>query len=122
LTGKAKLFGQWKEVAEMSATALVMAKSHLESEHKDLENMINKLCSGESYSESVDLETAALQSCLDRQLMQVAGALHKLDLGTYGTGEICGDAINPAGLEALPFGTMCIRCKRRLEGEATRRA
>jgi len=106
----------------MSGTVLVRAKSHLESEHKDLENMINKLSYGEPYSESAELEATAVQSCLNHQLTQVASALHKLELGTYETCEICGDAINPARLKALPFATTCIRCKRRLEGEARRKA
>ena len=104
----------------MSATALVMAKSRLESEHKDLKNVINKLRYGESYSESVDMETAVVMRYLSRQLTLVSGALQKLESGTYGTCEICGDAINLARLEALPFATTCIRCKHGLEREARR--
>jgi len=40
-------------------------------------------------------------------------ALARLDAGSYGRCEACGDPIGPARLEALPLTLHCIRCASR---------
>ncbi|HSL11702.1 MAG TPA: TraR/DksA family transcriptional regulator [Actinomycetota bacterium] len=47
---------------------------------------------------------------LDASLADVDRALEKLDDGTYGTCDVCGDAIAPARLEARPWSVRCVRC------------
>ena len=42
---------------------------------------------------------------------QVKVALDRLDDGTYGTCETCGQAIPRERLEALPFAGQCVSCK-----------
>ena len=44
-------------------------------------------------------------------LRDVERALHKLDDGTYGICERCGDPIGAARLEAIPWARLCISCK-----------
>lgn len=44
-------------------------------------------------------------------LYQVNHAIAKLDKGNYGICEHCGDEIPDERLEALPYATLCIRCK-----------
>jgi DnaK suppressor protein len=46
----------------------------------------------------------------DRRL-QMAHALEKIDRGTYGICERCGEPIAPERLEALPFVAYCISCQ-----------
>lgn len=53
-------------------------------------------------------ENRALAAVLQSQLKQVERALSRLDDGSYGTCEICGNAVNPARLEALPATGYCI--------------
>ena len=48
-------------------------------------------------------------------LEQVDRALDGIEAGTYGICDECGDKIGIDRLEALPFATQCIKCKR--EGE-----
>ncbi len=56
----------------------------------------------------------------DRQkLDQIQIALDKIDSGDYGLCEECGDEISEQRLNALPFSTLCIECKRKLESEQT---
>ena len=43
-------------------------------------------------------------------------ALTKMDLGTYGTCERCGNAIPIERLEALPWAILCVDCARKGEG------
>ena len=53
-------------------------------------------------------EAEALAGQLKESLEEVASAIARLDEGTYGTCEVCGVAINPARLEAMPATRFCI--------------
>ena len=55
-------------------------------------------------------ENQALAGPLRDQLDDVESALAKLDDGTYGTCEGCGDPIAEARLEAMPAARHCINC------------
>ena len=48
-------------------------------------------------------------------LAQTERALARIDEGTYGTCESCGDPIGKARLQAFPRATLCVRCKQREE-------
>ena len=48
-------------------------------------------------------------------LVQVQRALHRLDTGTYGFCEVCGDPIVKERLQAQPRATLCVTCKAREE-------
>ncbi len=48
-------------------------------------------------------------------LLQVERALARLDAGTYGRCENCGDPIPKARLQAFPRATLCVTCKTREE-------
>ena len=51
-----------------------------------------------------------LHSGLQAELETVTTALTKLEDGTYGTCEICGEPISEARLSALPWAIGCIDC------------
>jgi phage/conjugal plasmid C-4 type zinc finger TraR family protein len=55
-------------------------------------------------------EISLANGILDR-LTQVERALDRLDAGTYGRCERCGNAIPKARLEAFPSVTLCVSCK-----------
>jgi DnaK suppressor protein len=46
---------------------------------------------------------------LDAKLRDVERALVKLDEGTYGTCDVCGEPIAPERLEAIPWAVRCVR-------------
>ena len=58
----------------------------------------------------------ALISNLSRTLESVDAALKRLGSGTYGHCETCGNPIDRARLEALPYASRCVSCQSRLEG------
>ena len=61
-----------------------------------------------------DLELALTQNA--RHLLeQGERALARIDAGTYGVCESCGQAIGKARLLAFPRATLCVRCKQREE-------
>lgn len=53
-------------------------------------------------------ENQALAAQLRVELDEVDHALEKLDDGTYGRCETCGEPISPARLEAMPAARYCI--------------
>lgn len=55
-------------------------------------------------------EAETLAKELADALGEVEAAMARLDDGTYGRCEKCGDAIAPARLEAMPTARLCIRC------------
>jgi len=56
----------------------------------------------------------------DRRLLkEVVSALRKIEDGSFGTCERCGEPIAEKRLEALPFARYCINCQRLVEKEET---
>jgi DnaK suppressor protein len=56
---------------------------------------------------------------LANRITQLTAALQRVDDGTYGTCERCGERIQPARLEAIPEAALCRDCQaevERLEG------
>jgi DnaK suppressor protein len=58
-------------------------------------------------------EVLGLVESLKQQLDDVDQALAKLDEGTYGMCENCGQPIAAARLEARPASILCVACKNR---------
>ncbi len=48
-------------------------------------------------------------------LAQTERALERIQAGTYGTCESCGEPIGKARLQAFPRATLCVTCKQREE-------
>ena len=48
---------------------------------------------------------------------QIENAIQRMDAGTYGECETCGDAIPTARLKALPSASLCVACKEKQEAE-----
>lgn len=55
----------------------------------------------------------ALVDRLRDQLASVERAMGKLEDGTYGTCDRCGQTIGRERLEALPYSTLCVSCKQK---------
>jgi DnaK suppressor protein len=81
-----------------------------EKRHRtDLEEIASDTHDTDSLCEIMDIEAS--------QIGQIDMALTKIDNGTYGICEDCGGEIPLIRLEALPFATQCIECKRKAEIE-----
>ena len=73
----------------------------------------------EEATETFELEKRlALEKQTKDQLVEVEHSLHKHEEGTYGFCDVCGQAIDPARLEALPQANMCMSCKSKQEKNA----
>jgi DnaK suppressor protein len=80
------------------------------------------------YSDAIDQASADIDKSFAMQLknrerdtlIQVEGALRRIEVGAFGTCERCEDAISDARIKAFPFTTLCIDCKAELESEEHR--
>jgi RNA polymerase-binding protein DksA len=57
----------------------------------------------------------ALAASARDMLVQTERALERLDAGTYGLCESCGDPIGKARMQAFPRATLCVECKQKQE-------
>jgi RNA polymerase-binding transcription factor DksA len=73
----------------------------------------------EEATETSDLENRlALEKRVLDQMAEVDYALGKLAKGSFGRCENCGQAIDPARLEILPYAKLCVSCKAKLNRPA----
>jgi len=65
---------------------------------------------GEGTSQAIErIEQVDVARRLEEKLADVERALQKLEEGTYGTCDVCGDPIAPERLEAIPWATRCVK-------------
>src|SRR5437870_6611132 len=66
---------------------------------------------GEGTTEAVErISSTAAARSIAATLAEVDRALEKVDEGTYGICDDCGQAISSERLEAIPSATLCVTC------------
>jgi len=82
-------------------------------------NEMSKQAGGDVIDFALDTASDEIHSRLaeaeSRELAHIQYALEKMDDRTYGKCEACNCSIPLARLEALPYATLCIGCKRKVE-------
>jgi DnaK suppressor protein len=69
---------------------------------------------GEGTTEAVErISSTAAARSIATSLAEVDRALEKVDEGTYGLCDDCGQAISSERLEAMPSATLCVTCSAR---------
>ncbi len=82
----------------------------------------------ESYRDEVDQAAATTDRAMAMQmksrdrdaLLMIDEALRRIDAGSFGECERCGESIPEGRLRAVPLTTLCIDCKAELESEEQR--
>ena len=59
----------------------------------------------------------SLDSEGQREIIAIQAALKRLEDGTYGDCQTCGEPIAPARLKALPYAVQCIACASQAESK-----
>lgn len=107
---------QMKQRLEAKRAELVRNMAGLTEAHPEPEGAI-ELGDGpqELADRSIDVqETQQEKEILDNEqdlLAQVNAALQRIEQGTYGICDNCGQPINEKRLEALPWASLCLRCE-----------
>jgi DnaK suppressor protein len=69
---------------------------------------------GEGTTEAVErISSTAAARSIAGTLAEIDRALEKVDEGTYGQCDNCGQPIGSERLEAIPFATLCVTCSAR---------
>ncbi|MGH2736952.1 MAG: TraR/DksA family transcriptional regulator [Actinomycetota bacterium] len=99
-----------KEIAELEQVALEGTQSEVTGEVGLDDDFAD--AGSATFERERDLSIANnIRDLLD----QIRRALVRLDEGSYGTCERCGNPIDAARLKALPHALLCMDCKRREE-------
>jgi DnaK suppressor protein len=113
-----KLAEQLKAFKEMLLKKKTLLANHLKTELSALEAPdkhhladLEEMASDTHDTDSLCEIMAVGANTID----QIDLALAKIEEGTYGVCEDCGEHIAYERLEALPFATLCIECKKRRE-------
>jgi RNA polymerase-binding protein DksA len=71
---------------------------------------------GDTATATLDREIDySLEENSEQVLRAIDGALQRIDEGTFGICETCGQSISEERLEAIPYATQCIDCRRKGE-------
>ena len=112
----------YEEFMEALKEELLKKRAELRA---NIDNELNELRGEEGHhlADMEDLASDTSDSSAAFQILELEAAefeeidlaLEKIDEGTYGLCEECGETIGLERLKALPFATLCIDCKRREE-------
>ncbi|HEV2713311.1 MAG TPA: TraR/DksA C4-type zinc finger protein [Gaiellaceae bacterium] len=115
---------QFRELLIDKRRAVLEALEYLHKENSgSLADETGELVSGSADQHMADTATETVDREIDytleehdgRLLKAIDEALARIDAGTYGVCVNCGAQIAPERLEAMPWATLCIDCKRREE-------
>jgi RNA polymerase-binding protein DksA len=116
--------GQFRELLLDKRRAVLEAIDYLHKENPGtLVEETGELVSGSADQHMADTATETVDREIDytleehdeRLLEAIDAALARIDAGTYGICVNCGRPIAPERLEAMPWATLCIDCKREEE-------
>jgi DnaK suppressor protein len=111
LEGQKKLLLEEREVYTRQATSL-RAEAEQLAQDRDPGDVQFDEESGQGDSMNVERERdLALSAQALASVEEIDRALEKMDVGTYGVCEKCGDKIPKERLKALPYAALCVKCK-----------
>ena len=111
LEGQKKLLLEEREVYTRQATSL-RAEAEQLAEDRDPGDVQFDEESGQGDSMNVERERdLALSAQALAAVEEIDRALEKMDVGTYGVCEKCGEKIPKERLRALPYASLCVKCK-----------
>jgi RNA polymerase-binding transcription factor DksA len=104
----------------MAETTYATRRAQLEAERDRVRGQLRELgvdssSFDEGFADSGQVtaergEVQALAGTLTETLQEIDAALSKLEAGTYGACESCGNPVGDARLEAMPAARLCITC------------
>lgn len=116
---------QARDLLDQERTRLSGVRSELDSVHDESEReSLNELTVSDQHQGDVGTETfnreadLSLLEQVEAELTDIEIALRRLDEGTYGSCEACGQPIGDERLEALPATRFCIEHQAAAERDA----
>jgi RNA polymerase-binding transcription factor DksA len=89
---------------------IVELQARVESIHQDFAKGRNKDWSEQARERENEEVLNALESEAKVEIQQLSGAITRIEQGTYGFCEVCGEEIAPARLKVQPAALRCVLC------------
>lgn len=67
-------------------------------------------CSDQAIQRQNDQTLAAIGAAAELELAGIDAALERIEQGLYGACQACGEPIEPARLQAVPYAVLCADC------------
>lgn len=112
LTGKKKKY--FRQILEQAWDRLTLSKHQTPTDGSIEMELLPDLLDKASAESERDFNLVLRERGTD-MIRELRDALEKLDNGTYGLCEECGDEISEQRLEVRPEAVLCIRCQRNQE-------
>jgi DnaK suppressor protein len=109
-----QVLNNWKDTLVKEALQSIEGMTEVQELHADLTDQA-----------SAEADRDFLLRIKDRErklILKIREALHRIDDGSFGTCEICGEQISEERLKARPVTTQCIECKTDMEDQERRMA
>lgn len=92
-------------------------RQEVETNLMEMDSDKHHLADLEELASNVNVDEAVFEQFRSNaeSIQQIEKAIERLDAGSYGQCEKCGVQIGEERLDALPFATQCVQCKRREE-------
>ncbi len=107
-----KLLLQERERLESERRTKAEEHADLGEELADYDDHHPADTASETYERTKDY---AIDENFREMVEQIDSALRKIEDGSYGLCDRCGDPINRARLSAIPSATLCIKCQETIE-------
>ncbi|MDQ5819941.1 MAG: TraR/DksA C4-type zinc finger protein [Actinomycetota bacterium] len=107
-----------EERARVEAAIQYLREEHPGSLEEEIEESVGTSDNhpGDSATATLDREIDyTLEENSEQVLSEIDDALRRIEAGTFGTCRTCEQPIAPERLEAMPWATQCIDCKRKAE-------
>lgn len=107
-------------LAEQKRLSAALEYLHAENPGADQEGVIDLGSLEEHLAEvgSITLDREmdySLEDVVGQELSAISGALERIEQGSFGLCASCGEPISAGRLDARPWASLCIDCKRREE-------
>jgi DnaK suppressor protein len=109
-----QVLNNWKDALVKEALQQMEGMTEVQELHADLTDQA-----------SAEADRDFLLRIKDRErklILKIREALHRIDDGSFGVCEICGESISEERLKARPVTTQCIECKTDMEDQERRMA
>lgn len=98
---------------EKSSVERQMEENHVAPEGEEVEVSVDEGFADSAQATTERAEFLALAEQLRTHHKEVRAALERLEAGTYGKCESCGEEIPLDRLEAIPTARLCVGCKQK---------
>ncbi|HHX41150.1 MAG TPA: hypothetical protein GX715_14410 [Armatimonadetes bacterium] len=114
---------RYREMLEKEQQRMLRQIRTIDSgQDQDMSETLSELSDYDDHPADIATETferekdRALRENARETIERVEAALQKMENGTYGLCDICGQPIPVGRLDAVPYATLCVKCQADVEG------